>query len=857
MAEHRSQQRISKLLEGLLGTYEPCFGLGSMTVSIYDTAWIACISKTVSGCSQWLFPSSFVFVLEAQLADGRWPAHPNEDDTDEVDGILSTMAASYCLIQHAKNPLQLRHIVVESLAERINKAVACLSSLLHKWQVEDCKAVGFELLAPSLLNLLEDEGHFLDFPGKEQLLDIRNQKLSRARPETLYDRPPSALLHSLEAFHCRKDLSFDRFAHQKVGGSMMASPSATASYLIRCREWDDEAEAYLRLVVSNGQGKGSGGVPSAYPSTNFELAWTVSTFLETGLWTPGLSVQYDNKILDTLEHSRKTGKGLVGFAPGIEPDLDDSAKSSTIFSLLGRQGFSGRIVEHFDSSQCLKTYRAERNPSVSANCNALLCILLDSEDYPSKYANLSPFYAAMLMTQSLVELLQRWKDGKLPEIQTVLLKKKVVPTLFQCLVHILRSQLIDGSWGSRGPREETAYAILALAKMMILPAAQFFNDDILFAIDCGRSFLRRSQNQKTEYLWIEKVTYGSKALAEAYTIAALYTSTERPSHTNAILHLCCIDSQDLADFVSKIERDPLSKYPKHLVIASWIVARLYVSHLQRNLGGLTIAYRLEPTFRWILAHNRAVSIVSARFIVDMITASLLTDCIVTLVDGAVASGNNDQLLLLKDAFYEAVKTFDKRGSGFTKIEANGAYNSSSPKVTGGINLRSADGDSAREDQHVFGDRISSGCPKASGTSTTISSFVGFFNDHNVIPGASDTDNSTSLTGLPHLLAFATCLVLQKRRDAPPTLPQRYIANEAHQCVTTIAELQRAVERSEHGPFTASRSQATAAIMRYEKERLGLAFQHLEKSGMDAELLGVIKLVADTVDLAEKLSGIEI
>ena len=65
-------------------------------------------------------------------------------------------------------------------------------------------------------------------------------------------------------------------------------------------------------------------------------------------------------------------------APGIEADLDDSSKASIVFSLLGRKGFSEDIVKHFDAKICLKTYISERTPSVSANCNALLNILLDS-----------------------------------------------------------------------------------------------------------------------------------------------------------------------------------------------------------------------------------------------------------------------------------------------------------------------------------------------------------------------------------------------------------------------------------------------------------------------------------------------
>lgn len=278
MVELESQERVTKLLSTLLGTYDPAYGLGSMTCSVYDTAWVACVSKTVSDRSQWLFPSSFSFVLDAQLPNGGWPAHPGDDDPREVDCILSTMAALFCLTQHVINPFQLRHLHTERLLTRMEKAVGRLAELLEDWRVSDCNAVGFEVLAPSLLDLLEEDGIYFTFPDKERLLQIRNEKLAKLQPELLYRTAPSTLLHSLEAFHGRKDFLFDRIAHQKVCGSMMASPSATASYLIRSITWDDEAEAYLRLVISNGDGKGSGGVPSAYPSTSFELTWVYESF---------------------------------------------------------------------------------------------------------------------------------------------------------------------------------------------------------------------------------------------------------------------------------------------------------------------------------------------------------------------------------------------------------------------------------------------------------------------------------------------------------------------------------------------------------------------------------------------------
>ena len=119
------------------------------------------------------------------------------------------------------------------------------------------------------------QGHTFDFPDRDTLLKIRAAKIQRVRPAMLYATVPAALLHSLEAFHgwTAEDFDVRLVKHHIVRGSMMASPAATASYLLKIPEWDDEAEAYLSLVIECGDGKGKGGVPSAWPLTNFEIIW--------------------------------------------------------------------------------------------------------------------------------------------------------------------------------------------------------------------------------------------------------------------------------------------------------------------------------------------------------------------------------------------------------------------------------------------------------------------------------------------------------------------------------------------------------------------------------------------------------
>ncbi|KAI4118551.1 MAG: hypothetical protein LQ345_001436 [Seirophora villosa] len=787
------------------------------------------------------------------------------------------MAASYCLIQHAKTPLQLKHIPRESLAERIRNAIACLRKMLQLWRVGDSKAVGFEVLAPSLLNLLEEEGHLFDFPGKEHLLYVRDQKLAKVSPELLYNKSPSALLHSLEAFHYRKDISYDRFAHQKVGGSMMASPSATASYLIRCRTWDDEAEAYLRLVLSNGHGQGLGGV--------------VSTLLEAGLWTKNLEKQYAAKILTMLGDSRQLGNGLVGFAPGIEPDLDDSAKSSIIFSLLGRRGFSGQVVEHFDSTRCLKTYKGERNPSLSANCNALLSVLLDLDDSRSNQSLYAPIEKVALF------ICDSWWNTSGP------LDDKW-------------SQNADGSWGSRGPREETAYALLALTNLVSLSPSQYFDTEIMSAIHRGRSFLRQPAIGKLEYLWIEKVTYASDNLAEAYVVAALSASNKKPSLSHTILQLCDIDLQGLEHVAPSAEKSPLSDDGKRLVILSWIMSGLYIPFLQRTLGKRVSASYQTTAFRWMLANSRVASPLSPKYLLEMITAATLIDDIAAIIHDCITLGNDKNVTMLTNAFHTATIHLDYHKSTSKNGESNGTQvfdplkaNGKSPPVP--------NGDFSGGTCHSQCNGLPVVPLELSCIEETLSSFLDFFDMPESLSKASEADRhslqaevkhfmsaqyswasfleeqvhgsplwpngidyertahchgmerpgndssrerSASLTGVPLLFAYAICLTSHKGRESFPTMSQLYMATDVRNSIATVFKLEQAAVRP-RGCITPtsmkSREEHSAeTILAYERERLRLAMKHLEIVGVDPEVLGATKVVAEVAHLTAKLPAIE-
>lgn len=133
----------------------------------------------------------------------------------------------------------------------------------------------------------------------------------------------------------------------------------------------------------------------------------------------------------------------------------------------------------------------------------------------------------MLISRALSELLHSWDTGKLPQVSGSLLAEKVMLVLLKCLAHVLHSQRADGSWGTIGPREETAYAILALTSLLSLPLRQSFENEITGALQRGRECVLRLEGRAPEHLWVEKVTYGSKYLAEAYATAAMFASVEK------------------------------------------------------------------------------------------------------------------------------------------------------------------------------------------------------------------------------------------------------------------------------------------------------------------------------------------
>ena len=527
--------------------------------------------------------------------------------------------------------------------------------------------------------------------------------------------------------------------------------------------------------------------------------------------------------------------------------------------------------------------------------------------------SLSPYYPAMYMAKSLIELLQIWDAEKLQQLPRGLLQEKVMPTLFQCLVRTLQSQDTDGSWGRKGPKEETAYAIITLTSLLVLPLAQFFRPEIISAIDRGRTFLKSSKTFRAEYLWIEKVTYSSANLAEAYAIAALHISTVKPSLGRMARELTSMHYKDLADFGNRINTGPLSKDPRWLVLASWIDGRLCIPQLHKSLGKVrsTLGYHEMTAFRWFLANNRTKAALSSQFLCDMIKISLLNDRLLSLVDDALVLGsqNDKQLDSIINAISKVVNQAHSKGYPAQEPAINESATNRVSKGHKGSNLFVEDMLSGGQPIIRVGE--AEGPDQASSFIDALSEFSEFLSSHPGLSSASENDRATlhrevesfllaqmqrikereqqrtprhhmytsmsdqsvallsdlcqkdsawdgaaSLTGYPHMLAFATCLRAHNGRDSCPTLAQRLAAEDARNCVATVLYLEQTLNRlrcsSPVSAVTRSKDRL-AEILANERARLALAMAHLEKLEVGAEYLKTMWTVIDVAELAGKTS----
>ena len=399
--DHTSlNEEVVSLLDYVATAIGNTYTFGNLTPQIYDTAWVSML-RNPRNKEELHFTECHEYVMQRQIPGSGWESYDSE-----VDGVLNNLAGLLALKRNASATNS--NISPADSERRVNDACKCVQAMLDAWDVENCDYVGFEIIVPSMLETMEEDGISFQFASKNLLMQLNQQKLSKIHPSVWSGKIQTTITHSLEAFLGNAD--FSDLKYQLLFGAMGSSPSSTAAYLMSLPEWNVEVENYLRTVIDSKslENEHHGGVPGMYPTTGFETFWIIATLIEGGfdLKAPEIS----EPIFSLTDEFYDSLNGLAsGFSRSSVADAGVTAKSIMVCNLLGKPTNAARLVGTFEGKTHFLTYPMERHPSVTTNCNVLSAMLLapDRENYTSQIEKCAHFLCESWLRSDMV-FMDKW-----------------------------------------------------------------------------------------------------------------------------------------------------------------------------------------------------------------------------------------------------------------------------------------------------------------------------------------------------------------------------------------------------------------------------------------------------------------
>ena len=469
------------------------FATGWLDADVYSTAWVAMVPD-IHDKTKPAWPTALDFIRSSQLQDGGWGdpllyyAHGR---------VISTIAAL----------IALRQWQVPADEDAVQSGLNALTHYANDLENEAHEPIGFELLFPSLLNMLE-EG--IDrFPSRVlKKISLLNQEKLRLISQLVPDiNNPQAWWFSMEALPTHdlaqiSDVFFDEI------GSISTSPAATAAALRarRLSGWNEPAaETYLDNLLA----LGDGAVPFAWPAEIFADLWILDTHRRAKM---PVGTAYE-PILRSLSHSWHTG--IHGLPYSQMFPMNDGDISAVGYAILKWAGYpvSDEGLLALWSDNCTKNYPNERVASVSTNIHLLTALRFASDEVRNYYVR---HVIAWLKEQAKPDTLfdDKWHLSPFYTVSHALSAFLGLDREMEnrCYEFILDHQREDGGWGwqGRSTLEESAHCILALSEAY---HAGLFKDTN--PLQKASKLFRSASIEATERMWIGKAQYRPVEIVES------------------------------------------------------------------------------------------------------------------------------------------------------------------------------------------------------------------------------------------------------------------------------------------------------------------------------------------------------
>ena len=265
----------------------------------------------------------------------------------------------------------------------------------------------------------------------------------------------------------------------------------------------------------------------------------------------------------------------------------------------------------------------------------------------------------MLLSGAIIRLLELCDRGVL-KLPAALLQDRVPVVLTQIVNRTLLTQFSTGAWDANGSTEATAYGILTLAALVTLPWFAPLRDQVDFAIQEGQRFLLNAQGDwdKPQLLWIEKVTYGSRRLSEAYCLAAMMPSMSPYAWSDRTINLVDVSGKSISRFSTLMsslrgfESEPLWRLKASAIEGNAFLPLLKSARtdiLPRQKGAKNEYLDLVPC-TWVLINNHKRLFLQANILWDMMVLTVCNFRVDEYMETVVAKfGDGTRLELMKAA----------------------------------------------------------------------------------------------------------------------------------------------------------------------------------------------------------------